>query len=287
MDKNSKKNISIVDYLYSYSTLPELLQQYASDLHESNITENMLHANKLKEYYNVLTDDQFLSNTRSLIDSLYSFAKDRYPKLLFYLEGRRKAVISSDQKMLLYLKQNKSLDDFRDILAFRFTLFIDNSLESLMILYSLMDDIIKFMISKGYTPCEATPTFQTEGFNPENFPDIVIPPKTYLSSDNIHLVKDYIIHPKVTGYQSLHVAFRDYLGRCIEIQSRTISMHIHAESHSTAGHDFYKNSKYSGTEIEFDRTKVHINGYAVSDGTLFDYIGLEKPFQIIQKGRTF
>lgn len=285
--KNTTGTINIVPYLYSCSTLPELLKEYESDLRKSNSTENMLHANKLKEYYNVLTDNKFLSNIRKQFDLLYSRAKKQYPNLLFYLEGRRKSVISSDQKISLYLEQKKSLDEFRDILAFRFTLFDDNSMESIKLAYSLMDDIIEFMISQGFTPCEATQTFQTEGFDANNFPGMIVPTKSFLSSDNIHLVKDYVLNPKESGYQSLHVAFRDYLGRCFEIQIRTFAMHIHAESHSIAGHDSYKSSRYSSTEIEFDRTRVHLNGYAVSEGNLFDYIGLEKPFQILQKGRTF
>lgn len=285
--KNTTGTINIVPYLYSCSTLPELLKEYESDLRKSNSTENMLHANKLKEYYNVLTDNKFLSNIRKQFDLLYSRAKKQYPNLLFYLEGRRKSVISSDQKISLYLEQKKSLDEFRDMLAFRFTLFDDNSMESIKLAYSLMDDIIEFMISQGFTPCEATQTFQTEGFDANNFPGMIVPTKSFLSSDNIHLVKDYVLNPKESGYQSLHVAFRDYLGRCFEIQIRTFAMHIHAESHSIAGHDSYKSSRYSSTEIEFDRTRVHLNGYAVSEGNLFDYIGLEKPFQILQKGRTF
>lgn len=285
--KNTTSTINIVPYLYSCSTLPELLKEYESDLRKSNSTENMLHANKLKEYYNVLTDNKFLSNIRKQFDLLYSRAKKQYPDLLFYLEGRRKSVISSDQKISLYLEQNKSLDEFRDMLAFRFTLFDDNSMESIKVAYSLMDDIIEFMISQGFTPCEATQTFQTEGFDANNFPGMIVPTKSFLSSDNIHLVKDYVLNPKASGYQSLHVAFRDYLGRCFEIQIRTFAMHIHAESHSIAGHDSYKSSRYSSTEIEFDREKVHLNGYAVSEGHVFDYIGLEKPFQILQKGRTF
>lgn len=286
MENNNE--MSIVPYLYSCSTLPELLKTYENDLRKSKDKKNMLHANKLTEYNSVLTDNKFFSDIRKLFDALYSLTKKDYPSLLFHLEGRRKTVISSEKKILLYLSQNKSLDEFRDILAFRFVLFGENSIELVKTCYNLVDTIIDFMISKGYTPCEATQTFETEGFNAADFPEIIIPDHSYLSDDNIHLVKDYIIHSKKSGYQSLHVAFRDSFGRCFEIQVRTFAMHMHAESHSLAGHDFYKNIKYSNTEIEFDRLNVHLNGYAISpSGSIFDYIGLEQPFQIIQKGRTF
>ena len=281
-----KESISIVPFLYNSDTITNLLKDYESALRKSNNTDNILSANKIREYNMVLTDNKFLSNIRKEFDSLYSISKKKYPNLLFFLEGRRKSIISSIQKINLYLEQNKSLDDFRDILAFRFTLFCDNS-TGIQTAYNLMDTIIEFMITQGYTPCEATPTFQTEGFDKKEFPEIIVPEQSFLSNDNIHLVKDYILHPKKSGYQSLHVAFRDYLGRCFEIQIRTFAMHMHAESHSIAGHNSYKSSRYSNTIIEFDRSKVHLNGYAVSEGHVFDYIGLEKPFQIIQKGRTF
>ena len=96
------------------------------------------------------------------------------------------------------------------------------------------------------------------------------------------------MHPKSTGYQSLHVAFEDPgSGRCFEIQIRTFEMHIHAESHSLAGHDAYKKQRYSDTDIEFDRLKIKMDGYAFVENQIFDFIGLEKPYQIIQRGRPF
>ena len=64
-------------------------------------------------------------------------------------------------------------------------------------------------------------------------------------------------------------------------------MHIHAESHALAGHDAYKKQRYSDTNIEFDRSKIHMDGYAFKAGEVFDYIGLEKPYQIIQRGKPF
>lgn len=286
MEKNEE--ISIVPYLYYCSTLPEALKHYENALRDSKDKSNMLHANKVSEYHNILTDNKYFSDIRKLFDNLYIFTKKEYPSLLFHLEGRRKPVISSEKKMLLYLLENKSLDEFRDILAFRFILFGENSIKLVKTCYQLMDTVIDFMISKGYIPCEATPAFETEGFNQSDFSDIIVPEHSFLSDENIHLVKDYVIHAKKSGYQSLHVAFRDSCGRCFEIQIRTFAMHMHAESHSIAGHEFYKNTRYSSTEIELDHSKIHLNGYSLSkSGRVFDFIGLEKTFQIIQRGQTF
>ena len=64
-------------------------------------------------------------------------------------------------------------------------------------------------------------------------------------------------------------------------------MHIHAESHSLAGHDEYKKQRYADTSIEFDRSKINMDGYAYVKDQLFDFIGLEKSYQIIERGRPF
>lgn len=130
--------------------------------------------------------------------------------------------------------------------------------------------------------------FQTEGFEKQNFPGIVIPEKSFFSPEYQQWVKDYIMNPKSSGYQSLHVVFMDpRTGRCFEIQVRNFLMHIHAESHSSAGHDAYKKQRYSDTDIVFDRSKINMDGYAFVEEQVFDFIGLEKPYQIIQRGRPF
>ena len=140
----------------------------------------------------------------------------------------------------------------------------------------------------GFIPCIATQVFQTEGFNKTDFKDVELPEKSYLPPEYQKWVKDYILRPKETGYQSLHVVFQDpSTGRCFEIQIRTFKMHIHAESHSLAGHDAYKKQRYAETNIEFDRSRINIDGYAYVENQLFDFIGLEKPYKIIERGRPF
>lgn len=279
-----EQQVQITPFLYNSSSLEELLSKYSKALRESNNLKNLLHANKLNEIKNILLDNNFLSMIRKHYDSLYTFTKKTYPNLKFYLAGRRKAVLGSEKKINLYLLQDRSLNDFRDELAFRFILF-DNNIE---LCYSLMKTVIDFNIEKGFIPCKATSVFQTEDFNIEYFSNIHIPNKSFLPPEYQQWVKDYIMHPKSTGYQSLHVAFEDPgSGRCFEIQIRTFEMHIHAESHSLAGHDAYKKQRYSDTDIEFDRLKIKMDGYAFVENQIFDFIGLEKPYQIIQRGRPF
>lgn len=284
-NKNSTSQaISIVPFLYTSSSLEEVLKKYSAELRDSNDLKNLLHANKLTEITNVLTDNKFLSMIRKHYDSLYAFTKSRYPNLKFHLAGRRKDVIGSEKKINLYLSQNRDLSDFKDELAFRFIIF-DNNIE---LCYSLLKTVIDFNIEKGFIPCIATNVFQTEGFNKTDFSDIELPKESLLPLEYQKWVKDYVLNPKKTGYQSLHVVFQDpKTGRCFEIQIRTFAMHIHAESHSLAGHDAYKKQRYSDTAIEFDRSKIKMAGYSFAEGQVFDFIGLETPYQIIQRGRPF
>lgn len=283
--KNAKGNdLSIVPFLYACSSLNDVLSEYAIALRSTGKLNDILHSNKIIEFENILSDNKFLSRVKTLHNSLYSLTKNENPDLKFHLSGRRKDVIGTEKKINLYLSQNRDLSDFKDVLAFRFVLF-NGGIETC---YELMKTVIDFHIAKGFIPCPATHVFQTEGFQKENFPDIEMPEKSLLPPQYQVWVKDYVLHPKASGYQSLHVVFQDpKTGRCFEIQIRTFKMHIHAESNSLAGHDAYKKQRYADTSIEFDRSKIHMDGYAYVDGQLFDFIGLEKAYQIIQRARPF
>lgn len=281
---DASKEISIVPFMYTSASLEEMLDKYISELRDSNDITNLLHANKLTEVKNILIDNNFLSMIREHYDSLYSATKSAYPNLKFQLAGRRKSVIGAEKKINLYLSQNRDLTDFKDILAFRFIIF-DNMIKTC---YDLMKSVIDFNIEKGFIPCIATKVFQTEGFKKEDFDDVDLPSKSYLAPEYQKWVKDYVLRPKESGYQSLHVVFQDpKTSRCFEIQIRTFKMHIHAESHSLAGHDEYKKQRYADTSIEFDRSKINMDGYAYVKDQLFDFIGLEKSYQIIERGRPF
>ena len=275
--------LTIVPYLYEVDNLVDLLKNYSTDLRKSGDLNNILHANKLDEVRSILEDNKFFKMIRRHHKELYILTKKNFPDLKFSLEGRRKSIISAEEKINLYLAQGRSLEEFRDVLAFRFVLY-NGSIQDC---YKLMENIITFNVVNGFIPCKAT-TIGTSNFSREDFPDVEIPSESPLSPEYSEWVKDYICNPKKSGYQSLHCGFQDpQSGRFFEIQIRTFKMHIHAESHPQADHKAYKKDRYSDMDIEFDRSRIHILGYAFVNNTIFDDIGLEKPYNIIAEKRPF
>ena len=64
-------------------------------------------------------------------------------------------------------------------------------------------------------------------------------------------------------------------------------MHLYAES-GKASHTQYKTKKYKKNVMTYEKELINIPGYGISeDGKLFDFIGLEKSLQILQRQKTF
>ena len=55
-----KEPITIVPYLYDSSSLGDVLSKYSKTLRKSNDLNDLLHANKLNEFNNILSDNKFL-----------------------------------------------------------------------------------------------------------------------------------------------------------------------------------------------------------------------------------
>jgi hypothetical protein len=65
--------------------------------------------------------------------------------------------------------------------------------------------------------------------------------------------KDYIVHPKGNGYQSLHTCIMPKDGPIFEVQIRSIAMHQHSES-GTAAHWIYKKDGDNGRQKHTPRS---------------------------------
>ncbi len=280
------KKASITPYLYQGVSIPNIIELYYPELMKGSV-EDILHATKLMEYREFLTDREFLKEIRKTFDELYNHISEIQPDLMFCIEGRRKSLISTEKKILTLLSKNKSLDTLHDFFAFRITLFDNNPGELIDECYKVAENLIIFMVSNGFIPCEASPKYDIKGFAADKHPGIVIPETSGISPRYSYCVKDYIKNPKTNGYQSLHIAFRDHNGKSFEIQIRTHTMHVRAESGS-ADHDDYKTRIYTEA-VDFDPIQVHLRGYKVNpnnDG-VDDKIGLESAVSIITRQKSF
>lgn len=271
--------------LYNSASIPDFLDLYSSLLLERDDDLSIAHAHRLMLYKREIINKKYLKELRDDFNSIYDLIVKTEPETRFSIEGRRKAAVSTDKKIIRALREPKSLDSIRDTAAFRIILFGPETEELQNKCYSIMNSLISFNQRKGYTLCKSNQPINMISIS-EN-PNIIIPKKSLVHPYFLYGVKDYILHPKENGYQSLHAIFRTKNGDCFEVQIRTLTQHTHAET-GNACHKVYKNEKYSSSELTFNRSKVHIPGYAISEnGEIFDCIGLEKSLEILKRQRTF
>ncbi len=280
----------LIDYLYTHSSVLEILDAYISDLETYNTLSSIQHAQKLKEYRDkYVKDRRFLSQIRNLFNKLHDLLDRKSPTLRFIIEGRRKSLIKTEQKILLYQELNKPLDLLRDMIAFRIIIFGKDCPELIKEIYRVLEFCSELCIVKGFSICEST-QIPKNSFSFENakINGIVIPQTEIISPEYRYCIKDYIRYPKSNGYQSVHAIFRAPDGRCFELQCRTMDMHIRAET-GDASHLNHDIEKYANNGIDFDPARVDMEGfyYSKEDNKLLDYIGLYKSSQILQRRKSF
>lgn len=284
-------NSKLPDLIYQGKDIPDVARLYETELRKNDDFQSNIHATAYSHFRTVISDKNFLKVLRKEFDSLYIFLDKENPHLRFNIEGRRKSLISFENKIIRLLSENRSVDSLRDIFAFRIIIFGDFAEEELIRqCYCIMNQLIMFYVAKGYTLCEEDPVSNTLDKDcpecEEIAKDIIIPKETGINKEYLYSIKDYILRPKKNGYQSLHCAFRTTAGFCFEVQVRTLQMDIIA-TEGEADHDSYKKSKYLN-QVKIDPLKVNIPGYCVSKkGTVIDRVGLEKPLSIFSYQKTF
>ena len=267
------------DYLYTTTTVPDALGRYIEELNSSDDFDSKQHANKLMAYENMMKDKQFLRNSRKLFNSIYDLLDKKHPELHFSIAGRRKSLISTEKKIILYSALGSSLDSIRDFLAFRIILFGNSSLNLEKHCYDVIEEIIELATRKGFLPCERS--------NLINVVDINQHKNEFFSNFKYKkFVKDYICFPKENGYRSLHLVLVDTKGRHIEIQIRTLDMHAEIESNKSSDHNSYKQGQYP-INFPLERERISIAGYSFKNGQVFDFAGVENPITIFQRQKTF
>lgn len=262
----------LVDHLYCFQPLEKALLAYVDELQKSKKPQDLAHANLWRQYLSRMRDEAYLAEVVRFSDSFFYFLQQKYPRLAFSMEGRRKSVLSTENKILRYLKLEKPLDYIQDFHAFR--IIIDNGKQSLKVCYQVAQDLIEFALLNGFNPTAAPPRIGTiYQYVPSNSFHTQFPYK-----DNI---KDYMAYPKANGYQSIHIVFKDDYGRAVEWQIRTVKQHEIAEK-GDADHVSYKQQTKL---LKYDPAKIQIYGYHYVEafGDVIDIDGIEKPNIIYPK----
>lgn len=270
--------MSFQEFLYNQYTVPCVIEKYTQELLASGKVKDIMHANKLISYQNMIKDKNFLKDLRKLFNETYDLLNKKHPYLHFSIEGRRKSLISVERKIRLYSSLDKSLDLIRDLFAFRIILFGDETINLIQHCYKVMEEIINYAVSKGYTPCAALPLIGVSDMNTQH--------NDYFNHFQYkQYIKDYICFPKENGYQSLHLVLVDTQGRYLEIQVRTLNMHTLAEA-GDAKHQTYKKNKYN-IDFSIEREKIHIHGYSFYNNQVFDLAGVENALVVFKRQKTF
>lgn len=260
------------------TTLEELWVEYIRALRTENEgMNNILYANKLSECFSIrkYARQQLEADTIAFQSFLEEWSKKRACEIT--IKRRLKDFVGLNKKIRMFLKDGKALDNIRDFVGFRLILKTDDPVEerNIKLCYELLNDVLKyFIITAGALLTEAEPIvdYQKTIFKPRG---LIIPEKSGILPELRYGVKDYILHPKKNGYQSLHTVVKN-LYASFEIQIRTKAMDIRAEG-GNAHHGDYKKSRYDGVEIPFDLSKIHIDGVWIEpDGTIHDAEGLVK-----------
>ena len=257
-------------------TLDDAWVKYVKLLRANPSISNSLYANKLEEFRHMLAPTKL----RELEKEFYE-VKEHLRKLSkkydvkMRLTRRQKDFIGLNEKIRLYIINNKPMDTIRDFLGFRVTLCTgqEDTKETIKLCYEVLNELMQYFIMNGSLLTEAEPILEgeCEGSIKEK---LIIPSESLVIPGFEDNVKDYIRNPKANGYQSLHCVVRKTDGPLFEIQIRTMAMEYRAEFGS-ASHLPYKINKYVGAGIKLDLSKIKIKGFQASgDGQICDLVGL-------------
>ena len=241
------KVVTLNDYLFSGDTVLKILHQYSSDLKKAAIgTHNLIdlaHSNFLIQIIELLEHNDFLTSQSQRIKEFYKYMTQEYPFLAFTFKGRIKSLIRVAEKFNGYILEyiynyyqknsrypneaeiKSNLTCFRDLIAYRIVISLPQchisseekaDEQELKYLYEIADTLPVFLEERGFTA-------ELSGSQ-----DIVVSEK--LNNNNRIYYRDYVAHPRPSGYQSLRITFYDNLARCYtEVQLRTKEMDDLAE----------------------------------------------------------
>ena len=274
------------------TSMTEIRRLYVEILRDEKNIQCNLYANKLEEIDNMLKS----STIRELEAEFHELKAQvgilsEENQISIVLKRRQKDFIGLNEKIRLFIKENKPLDRLQDLLGFRLVLLTGekDTIKSVNLCYKVLNELINFFVmERGCLLAEASPIWDT-GFNQEEHPEVIVPKKALILNGFQENVKDYLCTPKKNGYQSLHLVIKKPNGLMFEVQVRTMAMDIKAE-HGTATHILHKNNRYKDIDMEVDLSNVSIPGFAIVKNDkgevieIYDEVGLCKsidPFNIL------
>ena len=249
--------IKLNDYLYDGNTVRKILHEYAGDLKESaSVTKNpvdQLHADFLYHYIDLLEHNEFLTSQSQRLLKFYKYLTGKYPFLAFTFRGRIKSLVRTEEKYNGYILQqiyharkhnlaeptisqmSEILLHFRDLIAYRYVIEFPvchlkpgqskQEIEK-QYLYEIANALPGFLQKYGFI---AQPSGKQQDLS-----------HSPLSEEARSYYRDYLLYPKSTGYQSLHITYFDTEAKIyFEIQLRTKAMDDQAEI-GNANHMLYE-----------------------------------------------
>lgn len=189
---------------------------------------------------------------------------------------RQKSYLSVMNKLALFLENKKPLSSLSDVLGYRIIIEgpeKDNK-TSVAACYSVLNALIRFFSVETERPACSFLAAETRNgieLSPELAREngIFIPSRANIMEGFSNNVKDYIRHPKVNGYQALHLFVELEYRQVIEVQIRTSAMHAYAErGDSPASHEQHKNTRYLNPLLKLDDvdfSRIHIPGVSADE----------------------
>lgn len=219
------------------------------------------HVKALINYRSYLVDKRLYRTHRKLLNKVFdALSKNHF----FEISGRRKSFLSYEEKLQTSLRKGEDLNVY-DILAYRIILNSDDPSSC----YEAANIVNKVFSRRKFKLCKAKESLHSTH------------PSVARIGTNI---KDYILNPKDNGYQSLHLIFyKKSINKYVEVQIRTISMHLHAVS-GDASHAVYKNN--NADRITLDPSKINMHGFTSKGSIYKDNIGLIDPREVLMRSRS-
>lgn len=274
----------VLPYFYESTTKEEINQKLINAALEEQTQSAQDFAMYLLRYKNTINDDIFRDNLDSWLKALKAATSRKYSEIMTTQSSRKKSLSRALTKGIsLITTPNgcKELEQVYDFMALR-TILHKNDIDNL---YKIANLSYEYFTAIGLIAIEAKPLKDTESFAPQKYPSIQVPQCSGLKKKYQKYFKDYVLHPKNNGYQSLHINFTDPMhDYSFELQLRTFEQDNFAENLSANHKDFRKKqlSSINYKLVEVDPKKIHIDGVAITPEYIKDTTGVFEAFDMLK-----